>query len=901
MTDEKKVNIPNIGIWKTRPNCYSLDHYKVVFKTNSDDHGILFQPNECTITDTLLMPNLPNKLQQMSLNLNKNVDKIIEDARKEMIREGLMEGTSSDDDVKNVVGPSAPPPRTPGKSLIRPKKEVNAKPATFPLKINMSPRESVSAAFGPLIAEGKNFYDTPQRPAVEDDEKKTQISNEVSKLVNYHEKEIDARTPAPIKKTVNRKLVEFLNESSNDGSIMDVDESPTTQHSSNNLFPATSSEELSITSAKTTDMTMNNQLMPDGKPLPINSEFSKQLAAMTEKQQVEDDTNKEYFDEEPVKKELARPGRKLHRKSGIAGFKNKQLEKYNRRSISSFTQAYSLAKGVIEEANEDDEYVTISNEEQPKKIENSSAYKPAVKSLTKKLKSKTTKSKPKTASKIKKQPKAPSFGSKVDRGLTPAKPKMRKCMTPASQNHPRSKLSQLNRSTANSRVRNTKPMATPAKKTPLKKYPNQEKIVKNFVQRNTPEKASKKTNDVEEKKRLLALKGQQEEERRIKIEEEKLMKIDEAKRNREERFKRINQNREINEAKRAQELKQRNDKEKEKQARIEQKKKEENEKRRLMSEKTERSKRKMELVRKENKRRKVESSDNLDQIKKEERQKKLALKKEKVRLEKEKRLAARNKAKEEQVKIENERKAEERRLRMEEAERIRMKRILEEKRQEEERIRKEKEMLRQEEKRRLEAERAKIKKEMEEKERVRQLEEKQQNIQRESAADATFDITSQPMEMKTPKANSKPIATSTPGIMDATYDMDTTNNYNMTATGADKIFLPSTENDYNIQDLASDDETDDEDAPKKQIPKWAQGLRLKQALRKQFASSHSDQYDLNHLFPNAIARAENLDLGQIFNQDLPKYKKRTSSACWDTPIKPGHVSFQLPNNDDDSY
>ena len=32
-----------------------------------------------------------------------------------------MEGTSSDDDVKNVVGPSAPPPRTPGKSLIRPK------------------------------------------------------------------------------------------------------------------------------------------------------------------------------------------------------------------------------------------------------------------------------------------------------------------------------------------------------------------------------------------------------------------------------------------------------------------------------------------------------------------------------------------------------------------------------------------------------------------------------------------------------------------------------------------------------------------------------------------------------------------------------------------------------------
>lgn len=37
-------------------------------------------------------------------------------------------------------------------------------------------------------------------------------------------------------------------------------------------------------------------------------------------------------------------------------------------------------------------------------------------------------------------------------------------------------------------------------------------------------------NDVEEKKRQLALKDQQEEERRLKIEKEKLNKIDEAKR-----------------------------------------------------------------------------------------------------------------------------------------------------------------------------------------------------------------------------------------------------------------------------------------------------------------------------------------------------------------------------------
>ena len=48
-------------------------------------------------------------------------------------------------------------------------------------------------------------------------------------------------------------------------------------------------------------------------------------------------------------------------------------------------------------------------------------------------------------------------------------------------------------------------MTTPLKKTPLKKYPNQEKIVENFVQRNTPEKANKKVNfiSIENTKKYL--------------------------------------------------------------------------------------------------------------------------------------------------------------------------------------------------------------------------------------------------------------------------------------------------------------------------------------------------------------------------------------------------------------
>lgn len=36
-----------------------------------------------------------------------------------------------------------------------------------------------------------------------------------------------------------------------------------------------------------------------------------------------------------------------------------------------------------------------------------------------------------------------------------------------------------------------------------------------------------------------------------------------------------------------------------------------------------------------------------------------------------------------------------------------------------------------------------------------------------------------------------------------------------------KIFLPSTENNYNVDDLSSNDSTDDEEHPRKVIPQWA--------------------------------------------------------------------------------
>ena len=45
---------------------------------------------------------------------------------------------------------------------------------------------------------------------------------------------------------------------------------------------------------------------------------------------------------------------------------------------------------------------------------------------------------------------------------------------------------------------------------------------------------------------------------------------------------------------------------------------------------------------------------------------------------------------------------------------------------------------------------------------------------------------------------------------------------------------PSTKDNYNIDDLESGDETDDDEAPRKRIPIWAESKLLKVALKNQY-------------------------------------------------------------------
>ena len=96
-----------------------------------------------------------------------------------------------------------------------------------------------------------------------------------------------------------------------------------------------------------------------------------------------------------------------------------------------------------------------------------------------------------------------------------------------------------------------------------------------------------------------------------------------------------------------------------------------------------------------------------------------------------------------------------------------------------------------------------------------------------------------------------------------------------------------------LDDLKSDEDTDDEDCPRKQVPKWAEGTQLRTALLKQCYMGP----DLDTIF----CTVEMPDLSTMFDQQRKRYLinilmnslidnipfqrffKRTSSACWETP------------------
>ncbi|TKR95683.1 hypothetical protein L596_009815 [Steinernema carpocapsae] len=95
----------------------------------------------------------------------------------------------------------------------------------------------------------------------------------------------------------------------------------------------------------------------------------------------------------------------------------------------------------------------------------------------------------------------------------------------------------------------------------------------------------------------------------------------------------------------------------------------------------------------------------------------------------------------------------------------------------------------------------------------------------------------------------------------------------------DKVYKPSSETNYNIEDLSSADETDDEENPRKTVPSWAEKERIMKAARRQ--AENMDPNYADRLFPPLVVP----ELATIFNKHPSRYPKRTSSAHWASPLE----------------
>merc|ERR1712119_99435 len=215
-----------------------------------------------------------------------------------------------------------------------------------------------------------------------------------------------------------------------------------------------------------------------------------------------------------------------------------------------------------------------------------------------------------------------------------------------------------------------------------------------------------------------------------------------------------------------------------------------------------------------------------------------------------------------------------------EIERVEKAKLEAEKRKEQERVDKEnsEEEKRKDRERKLEATRNK---EIEE-ERKRIAEERkldeQKRVFAEKQRDAEVSLAKQPM-VKSVQSKDLNSTYSKPGDTTVNNTLEVTqgvSSYDMTPARHELPPEPSQDEDnYGLDDLRSDEDTDDEDCPRKEVPKWAEGTQLRTALLKQCYMGP----DVDMIFANV----EMPDLSTMFAHQRKRFFKRTSSAVWDTP------------------
>ncbi|XP_061825499.1 inner centromere protein B-like isoform X2 [Nerophis lumbriciformis] len=400
-------------------------------------------------------------------------------------------------------------------------------------------------------------------------------------------------------------------------------------------------------------------------------------------------------------------------------------------------------------------------------------------------------------------------------------------------------------------------------------------VIKSFIKYNTPLKIDPKLSTTivtRERQKLEALKKkqEQEEERMRKMEEEKKKKQEEFKRKRDERLRKVLEAK-IKEEQREEEKKK---KVEQKMANIDGK----NDKRQA----EERAKKRIAIKRQEEleQKRKLEEESKkkkIQQAEEEKRQQELLVKKAKEEEIKAKKLAEARRALE--LKREQEREKELERERQAAAER--------------EQAEKEKALTLQ-----RELQRAAQKKEREEMEdKIKALEKKRQEEQRfaaeekaakEKEASATTAVAAlQAANAHKTAANlnvtvdiERSVMTTPAGKgcgLNVTVDVEKSPHwtYLITPEGGKNVKTMSKNSEDYGMDQNSDDSTDDESAPKKQIPSWAEGHNLQKIIMKQYFNPP----DLDSFFGSI--EAPNLE--NIFYKSKPRYFKRTSSAVWHSP------------------
>merc|ERR1712223_147196 len=187
------------------------------------------------------------------------------------------------------------------------------------------------------------------------------------------------------------------------------------------------------------------------------------------------------------------------------------------------------------------------------------------------------------------------------------------------------------------------------------------------------------------------------------------------------------------------------------------------------------------------------------------------------------------------------------------------------KREEEDRQKREEKMRLEEEKKKAAAHSERIIREREELKKIKERE----AARAAEAAKPAADLNTTYEKPSSAKPNNK--------ALDRTVNLDQQpQSYDMTPARCELPPEPLRDEDnYGLEDLDSDAGTDDEDCPRKQVPKWAEGTNLRTALLKQCYMPP----DLDQIF----ATVEMPDLSSMFVEQRKRFFKRTSSACWEQP------------------